>query len=381
MKRLITICLVLLLCASAFAVPRSSGRDERGAYTGPRVGTEPDDNIKAAIDILYDITREVGTGSVFYVDSGETTGTENGISWTTAYDTLDEAISACTAGNGDKIYVAAGHAETFTIASSTEGDFDVMGISVEGKGNGKNRPTFVFSVVDAYFLVSASNTHISGLRLLTGLSTVKNLSFTSISTDDCLMRITAPDVTIESCDFISTASPTHTFITAIEGTDNLKVLNCYNDSETLTTMSTTAFIYASPTGSNVAGRSPSGWVITGNTSTGAYHKGNIAICASEHYHINSIMSLTNAVISNNILVNSNTSAGAVNILVGSGTTGVCSYNSMYSNEEGTDSSPFVMTFLDQKLDTQRLGQMMLLENYGQNAAQSSITAWLIASKT
>jgi hypothetical protein len=54
MKKLITICLVLIFCATtSYGVPRSSGRDERGAFTGPRSGTAQDDNIKASLDLLH----------------------------------------------------------------------------------------------------------------------------------------------------------------------------------------------------------------------------------------------------------------------------------------------------------------------------------------
>jgi len=81
------------------------------------------------------------SGNVFYVDSGAANATDNnaGDSWDKPLATLDAAVGKCTASNGDKIYVAAGHAEAVIAAAGL--DFDVAGIEVIGLGIGTSRPT------------------------------------------------------------------------------------------------------------------------------------------------------------------------------------------------------------------------------------------------
>ena len=70
------------------------------------------------------------------------------------YNTVDDAIGACTAGQGDIIYVCEGHTETVTATSIAH---DVAGISVIGLGSGQNRPTFTFGAAAATITVSGAN--------------------------------------------------------------------------------------------------------------------------------------------------------------------------------------------------------------------------------
>jgi len=61
---------------------------------------------------------EVVLGSTFFVDSG--VDSTDGRSPKTAFGTIDEAVNKCTAYNGDKIVVMAGHAETISGATGID---------------------------------------------------------------------------------------------------------------------------------------------------------------------------------------------------------------------------------------------------------------------
>lgn len=70
------------------------------------------------------------------------------------YNTVDEAIGACTPDQGDKIYVMPGHTETITSSSLT---LDVAGVTITCLGNGTNAPHFTFSTAAATINVSAAD--------------------------------------------------------------------------------------------------------------------------------------------------------------------------------------------------------------------------------
>ena len=102
------------------------------------------------------------TGNIFYVDSnggGSTSGP--GYSPETAFTTLSSAAAACTANNGDVIYVMEGHAETISGAAGV--DLTVAGVRVIGLGHGASRPTFTLTAAASTFAVGASSLHIENL--------------------------------------------------------------------------------------------------------------------------------------------------------------------------------------------------------------------------
>lgn len=102
-------------------------------------------------------------GKVFYVDSGAGTS-GNGRSPQGAFLTLAEAISACTADNGDTIYLAPGHAE----ATTAEITVNKAGISIIGVGNGRLRPTFTatFGAAGDTFAFDAANCLMENVRIV-----------------------------------------------------------------------------------------------------------------------------------------------------------------------------------------------------------------------
>lgn len=108
------------------------------------------------------------TGRVFYVLKTSATNytqfvedhpdykSADGVVTTAAvYNTLDAAVGACTANQGDTIYVMAGHTET--IASATALAIDVAGINIIGLGSGNDRPVFSLSATTSTIAVSAAS--------------------------------------------------------------------------------------------------------------------------------------------------------------------------------------------------------------------------------
>lgn len=82
---IVIVAIFLPLIDTAQAVPRSAGRDERGAFTGPRSGTAQDDNIKGSLDLAHTdldaiIANQAGTGALIagqvYVSTSSEIGTE-----------------------------------------------------------------------------------------------------------------------------------------------------------------------------------------------------------------------------------------------------------------------------------------------------------------
>jgi len=85
------------------------------------------------------------------------------------FATVDAAISACTAGAGDTIYVLPGHTETVTATSIAH---DIAGVRVVGLGYGSMRPTFTFSSAAATITVSADNAKWENCRFIANFADV-----------------------------------------------------------------------------------------------------------------------------------------------------------------------------------------------------------------
>ncbi len=108
-----------------------------------------------------------GDAAVWYVNSNVSTEGD-GTSWTNAFDTLDEGINACTAG--DFVDVAEAHAESGSAANLW--DADVAGITIRHYGNGSRMGTYTFADTDTTVSIGAANVTIIGGRLLAGISEV-----------------------------------------------------------------------------------------------------------------------------------------------------------------------------------------------------------------
>ena len=110
---------------------------------------------------LEDMSR--GTGNRFYVHHGGSASTSAGRNPDVPITTIDAAIGLCTANQGDLIQVMEGHAETITSAGAIA--CDVAGITIEGLGNGADRPEITFTSTDntASVLVTGASTKIKNI--------------------------------------------------------------------------------------------------------------------------------------------------------------------------------------------------------------------------
>lgn len=157
-------------------------------------------------------------GDSWYVDSGKS-ASGDGKSWDYAFITLDEAINAASADNGDVIHVAVGHAETITTAAIVVPDKD--GLTAIGYGEGAQRPTFSWADdTDATIPVSAAD------------FVVKNMIFdgssTSSDTPDDMFYVTAAGFQLIGSKIVtgdSTEAAT-LVITGDADADRMKVIGC-----------------------------------------------------------------------------------------------------------------------------------------------------------
>ncbi len=229
MKKSLIICLVLLFCASAFGIPRSSVRNNLGNYTGPITGAAQDDNVKSAMDLVHNLVANA-SGRRVYVDS--TVSGTAGDSWSTAVGTINEAIDLVTANSGDIILIAEGFNVNLTGADAV--DLDKAGVKIVGYGVGSNKPRFDFDDVDAEIVFGAANVQLINVDLRPGVALclkaidienagdnavirfVNILEGESAGTDEFVSSVivgtTAVNPTIENCTYFGTGTGADNFV-------------------------------------------------------------------------------------------------------------------------------------------------------------------------
>lgn len=138
--------------------------------------------------------EKLGTGKVFWVDSGDGSATGSGKSPAEALSTIDAAIGKCEANRGDIIYVAQGHAEN--IADATSLVCDIAGVTIIGLGAGSLRPKLSHTAAAGVIQVSAANV------------TFKNIVFEAAFADvtEVFNLTTAKYFTCVDCDFQDSAA-------------------------------------------------------------------------------------------------------------------------------------------------------------------------------
>ena len=165
----------------------------------------------------------VGTGSVFFVDSGDANASDGnlGDSPERPLATLNGAITRAAANNGDFIFLMPGHAEN--CSSATTQVIDKADISVIGLGRGSNRPTFTYTATAGSFEIDSANILVENVRFLASVSavvvgvnvdadyvTMRGCEFNFDATaDDFVMMVDVDDVnhcTIEYCEFRAEAA-------------------------------------------------------------------------------------------------------------------------------------------------------------------------------
>lgn len=256
-------------------------------------------------------TENLGTGKVFYVDSG-VANAGDGSSWTNAKATLDEAVALCTANNGDRIYVAAGHNENWSAVDSA--DLDVAGITVIGCGTGTDMPRFDFDDTDPELVIGAANIRIVNLAFLPSVTAVVHAVEIEADADGSV---------IENCWFMNgEASGTDEFIDAIQPAalaDNITVVGCRFDS------------YGGAganTGIDMTAGVLSDWKIWGNYFNGDYAEA--PIYSDNDVHLR-------AWVEGNVCQNTN--AGNFGIEFGGAATGVLVSNYVYTDAVATAIDP------------------------------------------
>lgn len=160
---------------------------------------------RAAEHNLYDFRGlNPTTGNIWFVDSGASAN-GSGLSPDDPFTTLNAAVAAATASNGDIIYLMEGHAET--IDSAADVDISKAGLKIIGLGHGGIRPTFTFSTTaDGTFAVGASNTYIENVLFLANFT---NGVTAGVDIDD-----SHTDVYFKKCEWRATAA-TKEFLTAV----------------------------------------------------------------------------------------------------------------------------------------------------------------------
>jgi hypothetical protein len=132
-------------------------------------------------------------GNQFFVDSGTGGDSKTGLSWDNALATLDAAIGKCTANNGDIIWIAPGHSESWT-TTGAKVVADVAGIRIIGLGEGASRPTFSFGHTGTTWTISATSVALANLLLVSAVDSIT--TYATISGDDCtLLDIETRDTT------------------------------------------------------------------------------------------------------------------------------------------------------------------------------------------
>lgn len=130
------------------------------------------------------------------------------VSVAAVYNTVDAAIGACTAAQGDVIYVMPGHTETVTATSVA---VDISGISIICLGNGLNKPTFTYGAAAATITVSAANVLWKGGHHIGNFDNVA-AAFTLAA---------AKDFRLEGANFIDNTAALHFLSIVVTGaTDN-----------------------------------------------------------------------------------------------------------------------------------------------------------------
>ena len=190
MKRFITICLVLLFCASAYGTPVGQ---QNIATAVANVQTDTD-----AIEILLsDIlaVTSLSGGNVWYVDNAAT-GTGSAADWTNADITIELALVHATANAGDYIVCAPYHVET-----ASTGTFDLAkdGVTVVGLGKGDAMTTITYDTTTDTCIMGATGDGCT-IRNIKFYTATDNVAFAIVVEDGCT------DFVIEDCVFEATSS-------------------------------------------------------------------------------------------------------------------------------------------------------------------------------
>src|SRR6185295_14972684 len=152
------------------------------------------------------------TGNIYFVDSvtGSSTG---GGSPEAPCATIAQALSLCTASNGDIIYLYPTHAESIGASGLA---WNKAGVSIIGLGIGALRPTLTWHTTDAVVTVSAANMLIKNIRTTVDLDEVVSM-----------FLVTGAGVTFDEVDFVEgTSAQAIQWLLTTNAADYLTIKNC-----------------------------------------------------------------------------------------------------------------------------------------------------------
>lgn len=156
-------------------------------------------------------------GNIYYVSSLQGSTTGPGYSPQNAYSTIDAAVGACTANNGDVIVVLPGHVETISAAGGLA--IDVAGVTVVGVGRGSLQPKLDFTAAASTCTMSAANCELINFQIEASFADI--VSCIVVSGDDCR---------IAHCRFLEPTTDENALIGILTGAansaDGLVVENC-----------------------------------------------------------------------------------------------------------------------------------------------------------
>lgn len=204
-------------------------------------------NDRAILNKFYEPGKAIG--NVFYVSSLVGSATGSGFSPDNAFSTIALAVAACTANNGDVIYLLPGHNEGFGDAQLT---INKAGIKIIGLGEGPARPRIDFDHANASIDITASGVTLQGIDLLPSVTVVAiGIDINTLVTDTTLrdlrclsgedgagvdefvitvdIKVGCTRTTIEDCNFDLHASATGaTHHVKLSGaSDQIFIRNCY----------------------------------------------------------------------------------------------------------------------------------------------------------
>lgn len=146
-------------------------------------------------------------GNTFFVDSGHNNADDDnsGKNSNQPLATLDAAIGKCTATNGDIIYVAPGHTETYSAAGALT--LDVAGVTIIGMGVGNARPTITFDTAATVDIdVTAADVQIHNM--------IFSMNYADVTQ---VFDLSAAGFTINQCRFVDAATNMN-FVDLVVGT-------------------------------------------------------------------------------------------------------------------------------------------------------------------
>lgn len=231
------------------------------------------------------------TGNVFFVSSTASGRSDNinthGTNPVTPFATLDYAIGACTANNGDIIYLMPGHAETIISAGGI--DADVAGITIIGLGNGSNRPTLTFATATTADIdIDAANITIENVKF----------DFTGVDSIVAGIDVNAADFTLSRCEIVTATSGNQVLIAVItdSNANRMRVLDCYFRGSSNAGTTSAIQLSGSPDGIEISGSR-----FQGHYSDAAIYNPTLALHTNLYIHHNTIQTLGSTQYGINIL--------------------------------------------------------------------------------